>query len=155
MINFRLAKEDDINLLFEWANEESTRINSYNTEKIDFVTHSKWLESQLKNPESIILIFESGIKSIGQVRFNTSQGETVIGITIDKAFRGQSMGSKVLVEACNYYHSYHPDRTITAYIKKDNVASIHSFQKAGFTLAGEKEIKGCPSMVYIKTKELK
>ncbi|MNE58469.1 hypothetical protein D3C80_1535010 [compost metagenome] len=89
------------------------------------------------------------------VRFSTSEDETVIGITIDKAFRGQSIGYKILIEACNYYHSHYPDRTITAYIKKENIASINSFQKAGFTFATEKEIKGCPSMVYIKTKELK
>jgi RimJ/RimL family protein N-acetyltransferase len=69
----------------------------------------------------------------GQVRIDYNGKETIIGISIDEAFRGRSIGSAMLKKACSNYLNKHSEAVITAYIKFDNAASYAIFKKAGFS----------------------
>ncbi|SMO60630.1 GNAT family N-acetyltransferase [Solitalea koreensis] len=155
MIRFRLAQPTDLDLYFKWANEEHTRRNSYSPGKIPYATHVSWFNSKLQDPNTIFLVFEyekSGIP-IGQVLFDRKENENFIRISIDKDFRGRLLATSMVQEACNYYFEQYPADTISAYIKKDNMASVKAFQHAGFELLSELEFKGFPSFVYTKKKQ--
>ena len=69
---------------------------------------------------------------VGQVRIDKSNGEVIIGISIDKDFRGKSLGVDMLKLACDNYFELHPNAIIIAYIKEENISSYNIFNKAGF-----------------------
>jgi predicted acetyltransferase len=45
------------------------------------------------------------------------------------------------------------DLTVLSYIKKENIASVKSFENAGFRLFKEEEINGIESFIYQIVKE--
>lgn len=133
MINFRYATNSDTQLLFEWANDELIRENSFNSNKINIEEHKAWLNAILNSRTDLIYIFtnDEGIP-IGNVKIQSSNNEIIIGIAIDKAFRGKSFGSIMLTLATNDYFKQKRNKQITAYIKKSNLKSQNIFLKAGF-----------------------
>lgn len=135
MINFRKANAEDLRLYYDWANEEQVRKNSFHQGVISFADHVQWFENKIKSPQALLLVFylESDSIPIGQVRFESESEHTaLIGISVDKIFRGKGYASLMLKMACSYYLSQHPGQVIYAYIKKENEASYVSFVKAGF-----------------------
>jgi len=56
IIKLRKATYEDCYLLFDWANDDAVRANSFNSEKIDIETHKKWLEDKLQDKISHTLI---------------------------------------------------------------------------------------------------
>jgi len=134
-IEYRKAEAEDIFLYYEWANDEEVRKCSYQQNKIIFEDHSKWFEKKINDPKSLLLIFflKTEGEAIGQVRITlVSDAEAIIGISIDKKFRGYGFSSKMIESAVDHYHSIHPNVAVYAYIKKDNISSQKSFQCAGF-----------------------
>ncbi|MCO4292942.1 GNAT family N-acetyltransferase [Solitalea sp. MAHUQ-68] len=152
MISFRQAEPADVDLIFDWANDELTRKNSFNSDPVKYETHVTWFNNQLQNAGSIILIFFSDQVACGQVRFNMGN-ETIIGITIAREFRGRSLGKIMLKEACDFFFTKFPKNEITAYIKEENKASISAFEKAGFLFYEKRTVSNCESVVYKKRKE--
>ena len=49
ILTHRKATEDDMMLYFNWANDFSVRINSYQSELIPLENHKKWFNSEIKN----------------------------------------------------------------------------------------------------------
>ena len=129
---FRMATEADLYKYYEWANDAEVRSNSFSTEKITIENHSKWFLSKLESKECYFYLFLYKGEFAGQVRIYKSNNETVIGISIDKNYRGNSLSKQMLLEASNSYFLKHPTSTIVAYIKENNKASLSSFKKAGF-----------------------
>lgn len=137
-ITYRKAVESDLMTYFNWANDAVTRKNSFSSYNIDLKTHSDWFLKKITSPTSLLLIFEDGKKSsVGQVRIEGEQDNAVIGISIDAAFRGQSLASFMIDSACTEYFRNFTSRTIAAHIKSTNTASIKAFEKAGFTFKEE------------------
>ncbi len=132
-IHFRFAKESDTDLYFKWANDNLVRSNSFNQNKVEYENHIKWFSSKLNSKDAYFYFFlnEENIP-VGQVRIDKSENEAVIGISIDEAFRGKSLGSEMLKQATDDYLKKHPSEIITAYIKIDNKSSYSIFKKAGF-----------------------
>ena len=133
-LHFRFANENDSKLYFDWANDELVRENSFNKEPILHENHVKWFQSKLQSKDCFFYLFlNDENKPVGQVRIDKGGDEIIIGISIDKNFRGQSLGGILLEMASDDYLSKHPTATILAYIKKENTASLNIFMKAGFT----------------------
>jgi RimJ/RimL family protein N-acetyltransferase len=133
-IVYRKAGESDLMTYFNWANDEVTRKNSFSSDNIDLKTHTVWFLNKIASSNSLLLIFEDETKSrVGQVRIESEQDNAVIGISIDEAFRGQSLASFMIDSACTEYFRNFTQTTIAAHIKSANIASIKAFEKAGFT----------------------
>jgi len=133
-LHFRFANVMDTNLYFEWANDDAVRANSFNQEPIPYDNHVEWFHSKFESPECFFYLFLSKHNlPVGQIRIDKSGDEIIIGISIDKHFRGLSLGSKMLKMACDDYLEKYPNREIVAYIKKENLASISIFMNAGFS----------------------
>jgi UDP-2,4-diacetamido-2,4,6-trideoxy-beta-L-altropyranose hydrolase len=134
-LSFRRAQLSDTDLLFAWANDPLVRSNSYNNNPIVYQDHVKWMESCMGSEDCTIYIFEENRVPAGQVRISKSKtGEIIIGISIDKNFRGKSLGADMIRNAVTEFAITHPGNKIYAYIKKENVSSYKVFEKAGFTL---------------------
>jgi len=143
----RLASKEDVDLYFNWANDLLVRELSFNQNQIDYDHHVKWFNSKINNPSYSFFLFENEKKeAVGQVRIETNKDETIIGISIDHKHRGVRYGVKMLLLACRDFFSHHPSIEIVAYIKQGNIASIRTFEKAGFKLASNIQIGGVESL---------
>ncbi|MEO5571431.1 MAG: UDP-2,4-diacetamido-2,4,6-trideoxy-beta-L-altropyranose hydrolase [Bacteroidia bacterium] len=145
---FRFAEEADVDLYFQWANDQLVRKNSYNQNLVLYDEHVKWFHLKLASSEcKFYLFFDEQENPVGQVRIDKNLNGIVIGVSIDKNFRGKSYGVVMLKLATNDYLERNPDAIITAYIKYENAASINIFMKAGFnnekivTIHGNKSYK--------------
>ncbi len=149
-IDLRRATLGDKDIIFEWANDEIVRKNSFNSECIKYETHSNWYDGKINDKESIYFIGQIQDQLIGLVRFdrdNQDMNNVVIGIQIDRHYRGKGLASMLLEKGCNEYLKI-KQTEIIAYIKEDNLASIRSFEKAGFLFEGYLIIKGIKAVKY-------
>lgn len=144
----RKVKLEDKEKIFEWANDELARNNSFNSDKISFSEHSKWFENKLNDKNAHYYIGELNGESVGFIRFDIKDGKLIIGITVDNKYRGKNLSSIFISKACEIEKNL-TDLPIHAYIKKVNIPSIKSFEKAGFIYQTELKINDVDSYEYI------
>lgn len=155
MLQARNARQDDCMLYYKWANDSYVREQSFNSNPIEFENHKSWFLNVLEKENIQMLVFEENSIPVGQVRIQPdSDSKTfVIGISIDADYRGKRLGVEMLnIAAENFFRKW-PEATINAYIKKDNLASFHIFQKAGYGDVKDIVVNGSPSIVCTKYKK--
>jgi ribosomal protein S18 acetylase RimI-like enzyme len=79
---------------------------------------------------------------VGQVRIEKTAKETVIDISIDKSYRGLSLGPFMLEEACSDYLKKFPGEVIYSLVKKENIASYNIFKKVNFVDVTQMNFQG-------------
>ena len=154
-VKTRLATAADAQLYFTWANDPITRQQSFNSAPISWENHVAWFTRKLTDRSALLLVFETSENvPIGQVRFESfdedltgdvENGYTGIGsqkiifslgeaisISVDAQFRGKGIASVLIEEACEVIRKQRVAKSITAYIKPDNMASVRAFERAGF-----------------------
>lgn len=151
-LTIRKAEQDDVQLLYHWSNDELVRKQSFSSEKILFKTHAKWFEGKLKNENSLIYIIEKDKDPTSLVRFDIGEEFCVIGVSIASDYRGKGLGSSSIIIGVNEYFKRN-SLPVLASIKKDNIASIKSFQKAGFVFMKNEAVDGIESVVYQREKK--
>lgn len=149
-ISMRVATSSDVDLYYAWVNDELVRQYSFQQDEIQYENHVNWFNSRIENPNFLFLVFFNQDKSaIGQVRINKNDEEVIIGISVDKNYRGFGYSFKMLRLACQHYFKNYSDNEIFAYIKLENKASIATFKKAGFL---EEDLVSIGSVESIKLK---
>lgn len=146
-ITLRKALPRDVKLLYKWANDSFVRRQSFNSDEISFETHCKWFKAKLKDEKALIYILEANTIPAAVVRFDIKEKNTLIGISISEDFRGRKMGANAIKIGLKEYFVRH-ELPVLASIKKDNIASIKSFQKAGFFYLKDEVINGIESTIY-------
>lgn len=151
MITSRQATLDDAKLIFDWSNDPETRTNSFSSEPIEWNGHLAWFEQRIKNQDTI-LIFEVDSEPIGMVRFSLSENSAVIGVIVSPQHRGKSYGSQIIQLGSTVFSKKHPATKIHAFIKRENIGSIKSFEKANFNFVKVLDVQGHSSveMSYLK-----
>ncbi len=130
---FRKATADDCDLIFNWANDEMTRANSFCTDKISYDTHKSWYKNLLESDERFQYIFMKNSMPIGQVRIDISGHTAEIGYSIDRKMRGLGYGKLIISQAIDMISQDYPGIVeIIAKVKPTNEASITCFTKNGF-----------------------
>ena len=149
-LTLRQLKVSDKQITFEWANDPITRENSLNSEPIVFEQHSKWFDSKIKDKSAHYFVCEVDSKSAGLIRFDFNEDERafIVGITIDKDFRGRKLATPFLKNACKILLGFFNEQII-AYIKTDNITSKKAFEKAGFKFISILEIGGNEVFKYL------
>jgi [ribosomal protein S5]-alanine N-acetyltransferase len=150
----RKATETDLDLYFNWTNDPDTRSNSFNTQIVDYQIHTNWFLNKIIDEKALLLVFENEEQiPVGQVRIEQKPNENIIGISIDRNFRGFGLAVPILEISCKTFFEEFDEKTIHAYIKKTNLASVKSFQKAGFEEEKELLIDNEPSYLLVKNKK--
>lgn len=149
-LSLRTVEGSDCGLLFEWANEPSTREAAYSSEKISRNEHENWFYKQLNNENSYIYIAEKDDQPVGQIRFECDDEDAVVSVSIDKSFRGMGFGSQ-LIELGTKKVLAENNRLnlIHAWIKQENEPSVRAFRNAGYRFEEKTEHKGHPSVHYV------
>jgi RimJ/RimL family protein N-acetyltransferase len=140
MIKLRRATHNDCRLIWQWANAPDVRAASFSPEPIVYEDHVKWYEARLNDAGCRIYIAEdvddnNQPTAIGQIRFDLKARGAVISISLDREFRGQGRGGRIIELASRTFLASSDAKKIHAYVKKDNAASLAAFKKAGFSPA--------------------
>jgi spore coat polysaccharide biosynthesis predicted glycosyltransferase SpsG/RimJ/RimL family protein N-acetyltransferase len=138
----RRANEKDSLLVFNLSNDRVVRINSINQRPIKLNEHSEWFIEKLINETCVFfLAFNKADSFIGQVRFDISQENALINISIDKDFRGKHFAAPLIfISSFRLLKERKEVNTISAYIRPQNIPSVKAFSKAGYLQAAD-EIK--------------
>jgi len=146
-LRLRQVTPDDIWLLYNWSNEEESRANSFSTGPISKEEHIKWFNRKVNNKQSLMLIGMLIDQPVGLVRYEIENEKSIVGINLDKNFRGKGLAVKLLKESLDFYCKTE-NVPVEAYIKNDNKASIKAFEKVGYRFLRNDEFNGIKSVVY-------
>lgn len=148
-LNIHFIKADNSHLLqvYNWSNDSLVRENSYQSEPILLENHTKWFNQKIIDKNTLFLIATINKKPAGVVRFEIKEKHTIIGILIDKKYRGQKLAVPFLTESSKRYFNTH-NKPIFAYIKDSNISSIKSFKNAGYYYNKSEVVAGAKSSIY-------
>lgn len=154
-LHFRRAIIEDVQLYFKWLNDKEVRIQSYNSENVDFENHTKWFNSKLFDDSFLFLIFQNTKnENVGQIRVQKKENnQAIIGVSIDEMYRGNNYASMALKLAAEYFLDLNPIFLINAFIKIENKGSEKAFKNAGFKLKEIVEYENHQSFHYYKKAE--
>jgi UDP-2,4-diacetamido-2,4,6-trideoxy-beta-L-altropyranose hydrolase len=149
-VTLRPARAEDCAMLWNWANDETTRRSSFTSDPIPWEMHVRWYQNKLRDPASFLLVAErEGGGPLGQVRFDRDTvSDTTISIGIDSAVRGRGYGASLLLSAVEEVFRTWPVGRVNALIRRDNEASAKSFLMAGFRRIGTRTVKGILAECY-------
>ncbi len=146
-LKFRKATLEDSKLIFDWSNDDLVRQNSFSSEKLVFKNHKQWFVKKLKEENQLFLIALVNNHEAGLIRYTLEEQNAVVGISISKTFRGKQLAARFLVESAKEYFKINA-LPIFAYIKKNNIASIKSFENAGYVFLRDTKVKDNDSVIY-------
>jgi len=146
-LKIREITKEDIKLVYDWANDLEVRNQSFNSASINFKEHESWFKKKITNPNSLLLINEYDENKLGLVRFEIENNKCTVGVLLDKNFRGKGLSSFMLIKSSNYFFNRFK-LPIYANIKESNIASIRSFEKAGYSFFNEIKVNGFNTLVY-------
>ncbi len=147
-INIKKIDKNDALFLYQLANDKIARENSFQSKEITFEEHKKWFQKKLNDTETYYYICQLNKQKAGLIRFDIDEDDNaIIGINIDSSFRGKKVAVSYLKLACNFFLNENSN-PIFAYIKKTNIASVKSFERAGFVLIKEVEMNQTSAYLY-------
>ena len=116
---------------------------SFKTQKIPFDDHCQWFQEKIRSRNSLFYIAENQNKiPIGQARFDMSNGEVLISVSLRAEYRKLGIGTRLIIKAGERcLREWDPDKVV-ALIKRENIASRHAFEKAGYQPDGNGLVKG-------------
>lgn len=130
----RRATMEDMDLIFQWANDEEERKNSFHSEMIPYETHCIWYKSRMESEDTFIYILMCEDIPVGQCRLKTEGKEALISYSVDKAHRNKGYGKKLLTLVYEEVKRTLPDISeFVAEVKEENVPSQKVFSALGYT----------------------
>lgn len=133
MLFLREATDEDMDLLFSWANDPEVRRQSFNQSPISYETHQKWFGRIMEDASIRQLILMNDLIPVGQVRLNINGEKAEISYSVSQEFRQQGFGSAIVKTIIAWARNNLPtvDKLI-ARVKPDNLASRKVFERQGF-----------------------
>ena len=153
IVRLRKVQETDAHFLWALANDSEVRAASFSPNAIPWEEHLAWLKERLKDPSCIFFILQKDDAAIGQVRFDKTNKEAVISISIEKAYRGKGLATHSIKISTWQIFKTTEIMTIHAYVKADNTASVSAFLRADFNDCGKALVKGNKSIHLIKERQ--
>lgn len=137
VIDVRPALDEDCRDLWLWRNDAQTRSMSISTEEVSWSAHEAWFRDVQADRARAILIGHIGEEKIGMCRFDehaSPHARVEVSINLNPAFRGRRLAVPLLHSAISTFRSRRAGE-IVAQVRDENVASIRTFERAGFWLA--------------------
>ena len=132
-LKIRLATENDVNLIYHWRNDPSTRKYFFDDSEIEKSNHEKWYLESLVIPSRHILIAEYIECPVGVVRFDVKGNIAEVDIYTSPGSRQQGAGTIVLEAAINWVKKNLKNvEKVVAKVKPQNVPSLRVFEKNNF-----------------------
>lgn len=120
---------EDIDLLFEWRNDVSVRLNSFNQRKLNYSEHKIWLEQILQQKNVNFYILMSAHKPVGQIRIDFNKNIGRINYSIDKLERKKGYGKRILYLAeQKILREIRKEIILEGLVKIENISSQKAFK---------------------------
>lgn len=133
VMGFQEADLSDLMLYFNWANEEETRKQSFNSDPISLDSHTAWFKAKVNSKDTILFIAKVAGVPIGQIRFDVKENNAYIAYSIDAKFRGKGLGKLILEKGIQEFKNKHnAELQIIGFVKFQNVPSCKIFRSLGF-----------------------
>jgi UDP-2,4-diacetamido-2,4,6-trideoxy-beta-L-altropyranose hydrolase len=143
-LRLRPAAPEDCRLVWEWANEPTTRAASFNPEPIPWGAHRAWFAGKLADGNCLLFIVEAPDGGpVGQVRCDLGDGQAIISVGLAPSARGKGYGLWSIRRACEHAYRTGRARSVLALVRVENAASRGAFLRAGFVDDGETVVRGC------------
>lgn len=126
----RPVTENDVTILFHWANDPEVRLNSIQQDPILWEDHQQWFARKLQDKTTRMFLLEFAGKAVGQIRIDQSEGHHYIDYSIEQNYRGKGFGKCIVAQLLQA----HPNLSYAAVVKKTNRPSIRVFESLGFEL---------------------
>ena len=148
-LKLRLVREDDRQLLFEWADDPAARAASFHSATFSWEGHVRWFSERLRDPGSVIYIGENAAgKPLGLVRFHIKGEIAVLSVNVAPEVRGIGWGRKLIAFATHALVRAHSVQRIDAFVKLGNDASVRLFDAIGYRRVGIKQVAGQEALLF-------
>jgi RimJ/RimL family protein N-acetyltransferase len=130
----RHATLTDEDLLLEWANNPTTRRNSFSKARIASEEHHRWFCSRLRNVEGCLMLIvetSNGVP-LGMVRFDKEQDIWRINYSVAGPYRGRGLGRRILELALQRLAGRQEKCPVVGRVAATNLASHKIFRSLGF-----------------------
>jgi len=135
-LSVRAAGSADSLLIWQWANDPTTRLRSFNPEPIPWHEHEAWFSAKLASPTCRIWILQIGDLPVGQIRYERVESwegpSAEISYSMAPGFRGMRLGTALLEATVELAAQELAVRWIKAVAFSDNQASRGAFLNAQF-----------------------
>lgn len=132
-IFLRDAEYSDMELIYEWANDEEVRKNSFQSHKITMEEHRAWYENKMKSESTLFYILMNKENPIGQIRLELEENFAQINYSIAKSFRGKGFGKAIIELSEKKLKQEYPHiRKMIAEVKAENASSQNVFERSGY-----------------------
>lgn len=135
MIELRLATITDSKFLFNCRNDDATRKNSHNSQKINYDTHVKWLTNTIKQKTRKLYVVEIEGNPVATVRadFIFEKEERIVELSWAVAPKERGKGvCKLMIK--KVMESIGEEKKFYAEIKATNLISIKVAEYLGMIL---------------------
>ncbi|MBI4522803.1 MAG: UDP-2,4-diacetamido-2,4,6-trideoxy-beta-L-altropyranose hydrolase [Deltaproteobacteria bacterium] len=150
-LRVRPAGQQDALLLWEWANDPSTRANSFQRRPIPLEEHMQWYSAKLESAGTRIWIIEGSSGPAAQIRYDRADSHTAeISFSVAPHCRGRGLGSKALTLTARAACEELGVRRLRGIVLSSNEASIRAFVKAGFTCVERRHIDRKACHVFVR-----
>lgn len=124
----------DEDLLLDWVNDPETRRSSFDSKRIDPLTHHSWMKKKLSSPATVYFYIVSVANKfpIGQVRFEAVDSDWEIHFSLAPDFRSLGIAKYFLLAAINKFREQVKIGEIFGRVKKENTSSSKLFKGLGF-----------------------
>lgn len=130
----RAAGPADMDILFQWANDGTTRKNAFHTGQIPYEEHKKWFEALLRDDGQLQYILMLRDDAVGQARLSINGNCAEVNYSIAPEKRGRGFGRELIrLVRLKVLSEYPCIRKLVARVKPENTASVRCFQGNGFS----------------------
>lgn len=146
-LQLRKAGPQDERLIWEWVNDPAMLKFAFQThEPVPWENHRKWFAGTLEGTKRTQYVAEAADGTpAGQIRFEPNEGEPVVSVYLAEAFRGKGLAPDLIRAGTERFCAEKGALEVIAWIKPENLASYHSFLKAGYGDAEMREFSGQPA----------
>lgn len=128
-LKVREATLTDAQTLFDWRNDEKSRLYSFSQDFITFSDHQSWLKTKLESDACQIYIFENSGESIGTTRVDFQpDGYLTLSWTVAPEHRRRGFGTQIVASTVKLF----PQKKFKAFIKPSNTPSLCIAKKLSF-----------------------
>jgi UDP-2,4-diacetamido-2,4,6-trideoxy-beta-L-altropyranose hydrolase len=147
----RRAGLDDAQLIWEWANDPSVRVNSFHSEAIPLSDHLQWYYGKLTSEDTRIWILELNQTPVALIRYERTDKHTAeISFSVAASYRGKRLGTRALEQTADMACRELQVKCLKGVVFSSNQASQGAFMKAGFDLTGEEKINDRLCQVFVR-----
>ncbi len=130
-VDLRQVTLKDADFVLEIANDPETRAMSFHQSQISYDEHMLWFSTQIERNVPFYIACCNNAPC-AYVRFAVDDLQHIISMALHKDFRKLGLAKNILQQSCEKYFTQTQAKSISAYIKRNNSASLATFIGVGF-----------------------